>query len=287
MENHNKNHVVIAILVQAIVMILYNTTVLRATSLEILKRNIPIYSASVILTTFIIIFSLIRLREYELKNLELDLTKKNLKSTEEILKLLRTERHEYVTNLQSIEALLYLEEYQELTDYVKGLGSVYRANSEIIRIGNPALSVLLSAKREDAKEKGIKFYIDCKRKIESTQLNSWELCSIFSNIIKNAIDACEKTTNEKWIGLSIDTYENDYIIKLENTGQIPQEIMDDIFEAGVTNKDSKARGYGLYIIRSIIDKYRGSIVHENTNSGTVICTVKLPREEYSIDTKVV
>lgn len=287
MDNYNKNYVVIAILLQSTIVIIFNSTILNSNSLEILKRNIPVYNILVVLTTFLIIISLIKIREYESKKIELKLTQKNLKSIEELLTLLRTERHEYVTNLQSIESLVYLEEYQELGDYIKGLSSIYRANSEIIRIGNPALSVLVSAKREDAKQKGIKFYIDSKRKIEATQLNSWELCSIFSNIIQNAIDACEKSTDKKWIRLIIDSDINNYVIKVENTGQISQEIIDKIFEAGVTTKDSKARGYGLYICNALINKYEGSIEYENTDTGTVLCTLKLPREEYYIDTKVV
>ena len=266
---------------------MFNTSILNAYSLEQLKGNIPVYNLKIIITSFLIVVSLIKIREYESKNIELKITQNNLRSIEELLTLLRTERHEYVTNLQSIEALLFLEEYKELTEYVKGVSSNYRLNSEIIKVGNPALSAIISRKREEAKEKGVSFYTSFKRKIDSIQLSSWELCSIFSNIIQNAIEACATVTGEKWIKLTIDGNVDYYIITLENTGQIVSNIINELLEAGVSTKDSITRGYGLYICNSIINSAKGTIAFGNTSNDTVIFTIKLPREVYYFDSQVV
>jgi len=284
---NNKNYVVIAILLQSALIIMFNTSILNAYSLEQLKGNIPVYNLTIIITSFLIVVSLIKIREYESKNIELKITQNNLRSIEELLTLLRTERHEYVTNLQSIEALLFLEEYKELTEYVKGVSSNYRLNSEIIKVGNPALSAIISRKREEAKEKGVSFYTSFKRKIDSIQLSSWELCSIFSNIIQNAIEACATVTGEKWIKLTIDGNVDYYIITLENTGQIVSNIINELLEAGVSTKDSITRGYGLYICNSIINSAKGTIAFGNTSNDTVIFTIKLPREVYYFDSQVV
>lgn len=287
MKNSNKNYVLIAVLLQSAFIVMLNTAILNADSLENLKRNIPIYNIAIIIISILIVVSLIKIRDYESKAHEHKETKKNLKAIEELLILLRTERHEYLTNIQSIEALIYLEEYKELTDYVRGLSSNYRVNSEIIRIGNPALSALVNTKREEAKEKGIDFYINSKIKIEIVQLNIWELCSIFSNLLQNAIDACETVTDKKWIRLSIVRDTNNYTVKFENSGQISLDVIDKILKAGITTKNSKARGYGLYICNTILNNYKGTMKYENTIKNTVIFTVEIPREEQYIDTKIV
>ena len=86
---------------------------------------------------------------------------------------------------------------------------------------------------------------------------------IISNIIDNAFDsftASEKKNNK---AISLCTYiDNDeYIISIANNGpKIPENIISKIFENGFSTKKQKTeRGFGLYIVKSIVKKYDGSI----------------------------
>ncbi|MCC5911829.1 MAG: GHKL domain-containing protein, partial [Clostridiaceae bacterium] len=195
---------------------------------------------------------------------------------EELITLLRTERHDYISHIQSIEALLYLEEYEELSDYVKGIATEYRVTSQIVRVGHPALTAILNTKREIAQEKGIDFIIECRHKIDNIELNSWELNSLFSNLVENAIESASLESERKNINLIIDRLDNDYIIIIENSGQLDDSLLESLYEPGISTKGSSARGYGLYICKNILDKYKGSIEAKNTNNHTVVFTITLP-----------
>ena len=48
-----------------------------------------------------------------------------------------------------------------------------------------------------------------------------------------------------------------------------------IFEAGFTTKESDSRGYGLYIVNKLVNKYQGKIEVINKPKTTII--LKLPR----------
>jgi sensor histidine kinase regulating citrate/malate metabolism len=154
-------------------------------------------------------------------------------------------------------------------------------------VGHPALTALLNSKREIVQEKGIYFHIDCRHKIDIIEWTSWELCSLFSNLIENAIEAVTSIIGEKWIRLTMDDQDDSYMIEIENPGQIEQEVIDTLHEPGVSTKDSVGRGYGLHICKKIVDKYSGTIEFKNTKKNTVVFTVRLPRGENNYDTKAI
>lgn len=277
MKNLNKFILLATMLFQTIIILTFNTSILAANSLVYLKRNIPLFNIAIIATTFLVIMSFRKISEYEAKQSELNFIKSYINSVEDILSILRTERHDYICHIQSIQALLFLQEYDELTSYIEGLTKNYRTINQIIRVGNPILTAIINTKREVAQEKGISFIIECKHMFGSIRLTSWELSSLFSNLIENAIEATASESKEKWIKLTLDCRNNEYIIQIENPGVIGNDIFNYLFEIGVSTKDSLTRGYGLHICKKIIDKYNGDMQVKNTSKQTVLVTIKLPK----------
>lgn len=258
----------------------------NSASLITLKKSIPFFNFLIAVTTILMLISLKKLSYYEKKEAEFKLMKANMESTEQLLNLMHTQRHDYLTHIQSIGALLYLEEYEELSDYLKGISKEYRFTSEIVRIGHPALTALINTKKEIAHRKGIMFYIKCKTKINYLEIDSWDLCSMFSNLIENALEAASMSEGKRWIKVIVDYYDESFIFEVENTGHINKDILEKLFEAGITSKASTGRGYGLYISKKIVNKHNGDIELKNTNHGTVISTIKLPRVAKKYNKKV-
>lgn len=279
MENKNKYIITLTMLFQAAIIHVLNYILFSGVTLNIIKKNIFInYIITVIIlaTTTLMFISLKKISYYEKKEAEFKLIKSNMKNTEELINLLNSQRHDYLTHIQSIGALVYLEEYEELSKYLKGISKEYRFTDGIVRFGQPALTALINAKRELARENGIFFYIKCNRKINNMEIPSWDLCSLFSNIIENAVEEAAMTKGKKWIKVVMDFYNNNFVFEIENTGQIQENIMKDLFKQGNTSKSSAGRGYGLYISKKILDKYEGSIDIKNTAMATVLCTITLP-----------
>ena len=97
-------------------------------------------------------------------------------------------------------------------------------------------------------------------------MNSQELVSVIGNLIENSIDAVENDgTGEIYVKI----YEEENklrIITKDNGSGIPENIRDSIYEMGITSKDG-GRGFGMYIVKKIIDEAKGNIEFK-VNGGT-------------------
>jgi signal transduction histidine kinase len=87
-----------------------------------------------------------------------------------------------------------------------------------------------------------------------------KLFQLWSNLIKNAIDAMENTTSKRLIIKGFEE-ENKAVISISNSGEmIPLEIQDHIFKKFFsTKKDKNGTGLGLSIVQSVIDEHNAQI----------------------------
>lgn len=87
-----------------------------------------------------------------------------------------------------------------------------------------------------------------------------KLFQLWSNLIKNAIDAMENTTSKRLIIKGFEE-ENKVVISISNSGEmIPAVIQDHIFKKFFsTKKDKNGTGLGLSIVQSVIDEHNAQI----------------------------
>ncbi|HEC88924.1 MAG TPA: sensor histidine kinase [Thermoplasmata archaeon] len=89
--------------------------------------------------------------------------------------------------------------------------------------------------------------------------------NVFSNLIENSIIH----SNCKNITINVEEYDDEFKITIKDDGEgIPEEIFDRIFEWGVKGKDSKGSGLGLYLVKKILEGYRGKILVKKMEKGT-------------------
>jgi C4-dicarboxylate-specific signal transduction histidine kinase len=108
------------------------------------------------------------------------------------------------------------------------------------------------------------------------QANPLKLDLVFTNIIKNAIDAAENNSDAI---ISIDIEHNKekiYLHIADNGGGIDPAIMSKLFSPYFTTKEvGKGLGLGLSISYEIIQEYNGKIYAKNIEDGTCF-TIELP-----------
>lgn len=119
---------------------------------------------------------------------------------------------------------------------------------------------------------GITVNIDEEYSLELVRIDKMELYRIISNIISNA----RRVLNGAGI-INIKTYrsENNIIITIDNTGpKIDDDHIEKIFKAGFTTKNNKdkSHGYGLNIVKELVEKNQGYI---NVESSEVITVFKI------------
>jgi PAS domain S-box-containing protein len=102
------------------------------------------------------------------------------------------------------------------------------------------------------------------------------LANLFSNLIKNAIEASPE--NET---VTIHIYEKHvHEIKIHNMGMIPEKIQDSFFDRYVTDGKAGGTGLGTYSAKLIARIHGGDITFTTSNKGTTL-TVQLPGSNYT------
>lgn len=175
---------------------------------------------------------------------------------------LRAQNHEFMNKLHTISGLIQLEEYDEALKFINNVANEKKNISTIItkRIKDISVAALLLAKYSKSEEARVKFIIDEDSSLKKLPkyLTSEELVSILGNLIENSLDEV-KSDGSGEIYLKI--YEQDDLLKIvvkDNGPGIRSDIRDEIYNMGVTSKDGQ-RGYGMYLVKNIIDEAKGTI----------------------------
>ncbi|MCQ2604828.1 MAG: ATP-binding protein [Spirochaetia bacterium] len=196
----------------------------------------------------------------------------------------RAQNHEFMNKLHAISGLIQLEEYDEALNFIS---QAIRADQKVVsiissRFKEPSVAGLLLSKCSKASEKKIKLIIneDSFMNQLPEKMNSDEFCSIVGNLIENSFDELSGRT-DGIIEVCIYQSTNEINISVFDNGRgIPESKQKKIFEKGHSTKGTN-RGYGLYIIKDIIDTYHGKIRIWCGHGTMFVVTIPLKQEKKS------
>ena len=127
---------------------------------------------------------------------------------------------------------------------------------------------LLSLALKPAIDKGIHVIIEEKCDFGLINMSEMEFYRVISNIVNNAIKAMK---GQGIIIAKSYEYLGNAVIKIENNGpKIEEHYLTDIFEMGFTTKDNtdKSHGYGLSIVKDLVESHNGKIHVKSTDTAT-------------------
>jgi sensor histidine kinase regulating citrate/malate metabolism len=190
---------------------------------------------------------------------------------------LRVQRHDFLNHIQVVYSLLEMKEYDEVTKYLDKLYGDIGQLSAVLKTDKIAVNALLQAKAFEADRKNIKFEMDIRTGLSHLSMEEWELCKCLGNLIDNAFEATLKSNDQK-VSITISENIHFYSIMISNIGEkINEGVLVRLFEAGFSTKGNGGeRGMGLFIVKSIISKYKGEVKGLNNENG-VTFTIKLPK----------
>ncbi len=123
--------------------------------------------------------------------------------------------------------------------------------------GYQILDMVISLRVEEAEKAGIRCEVMCDQ-IQELTLQDIEVCSLFENLLTNAIEAQgEGFKGQKWINLEVRQKKNTLYIEITNPFE--QDIVWDRGKIQTHKKDMGFHGIGLSIIHRIIEKHDGVI----------------------------
>lgn len=263
------------ILIQSLLIVLINQIIFISENLEALKKFLPLINLIILVLTVLVIFSIKETERSIKREVEMKLLKTHLKQIEDLVTVLQVQKHEHARHIQTIQAMLYIDELSSARDYIAGISKKYHHAEDIVYVGNPALTVLLNSRRKVAESRNIIFDFAIKCDITKLKIPSWDLCSIIGNLLDNAFEAVSQKEDNMNVGLEIKFENEKYKIYVHNNGSriLPVE-QNLIFKGGYTTKKSKARGYGLYVVKALVDQYGGEIEIKSDKKTTF--TVSFP-----------
>lgn len=188
--------------------------------------------------------------------------KEDLKNTEALIDLLRQQGHDHINHIQTVKSMLLLEEYDTAKTYLDGISKSYHFTGFFLRLGNPSLTATVNTKKELANRKGIDFRIEKYCRVKLKELKPWDLTSLISNLIDNAIEyLLDNPDLPQVIYFKMENQDNlkGYRIYIGNSYKGPPINVDKIFQKGYSSKNKVGRGYGLSIVQEIVNNYNGKI----------------------------
>lgn len=191
----------------------------------------------------------------------------------ELLKKNAVLAHDAKNHLNSIYQLLVNEQYIQIEKYIQNVIHPVSIISDVKWTGNLMLDLLLSMYQDLAQDKGIKYEI--KTVLESDLFMPQEdLCSIFSNLLENAIEASEiiKVNDNRWIRIKIIAKKGLLFVKISNNHQ--NILVNKGYGLETTKENKLSHGWGMLSVESVVKKYAGDMeVNYTTSVFEVIISI--------------
>ena len=224
---------------------------------------------------------------------QLKLQEEYARNMELIVDAVRKEKHDYKNHISTLVALCTIQDIEsmgKIRNYaLKLTNNEFESGLHFYNTGNKYLDGLLAIKRDTAVNKDIYFDVDVEATLDNIQVDDVDLTNIVGNIVDNAFDAVGTNPPEKNKIVSLAFYEeNDKLqIAISNNGsEITEQHKKRIFEYKYSTKNKAVgeRGYGLFIVKELIQKNNGEINFYSNEVETefLISFKKVPKSKGSI-----
>ena len=210
---------------------------------------------------------------------DIELLSRQLSHIEQYAESLRAQSHDYANKLHTIGGLIQINANDQALELI---GQESRGIQELVNllsssVSDPVLAGCILGKYNRAHELGLELKLDSMSHIgpipEHIPVES--LVSMMGNILDNAFEAtrvnrAENGGDDTTITLALSDYGDDLVFEITDRGRgIPQADQEYIFRKGISSKPDSGHGYGLYLVKNIVDSLGGQItVEPDEDSGT-------------------
>ena len=212
-----------------------------------------------------IYFANIDRKSNEILKLNIELEKK--------INELKKIKHDYGSQISYLYGLYLMKNHEKLGQLLKGIIEGHDISSQVTVLSLE--DSLISQVINSTNLRDVDVLIDEKANLDYTNINELDLQRIISNIVRNSVEVLKGSGL-----LMIKTYYtlNYVVINIQNNGpRIDESIIEKIFQQGFSTKQNKNgdNGFGLYIVKELLEKYNGNISVTSTNENTNFI-IKLP-----------
>ncbi|OAA91032.1 sensor histidine kinase [Clostridium coskatii] len=272
-EGHVFSYLIIEIAVASLFVYSVNFSIINI-------KNIQTYN--ILIFTVYFIFLILKFKNLKEKQTLININAKykvqesQIKQMEEIISIIRQEKHDFANHINVIQGLCLLNKpntVEKINDYVLKISDTIQSSFKYLDTGNDYIDGLLSIKNNYAIKNNIEFDVMIDEPFDLIKIRQDELISIISNLVDNAFEAFQSKAYTDYKEIAVSTFrEHEYFcIEVADNGDvIPENMRKKIFDKGFSTKTSKKsdHGFGLYIIKQLVEKNNGNIYVESSAENT-------------------
>ncbi|WP_243135835.1 sensor histidine kinase [Acetobacterium tundrae] len=182
--------------------------------------------------------------------------KKQFEIMESSLKTTKAMKHDLRNHLSVIYALVDKGESEASLKHLSKMTDIYDDKKKHVCTENIDIDSILNFKIQEAEQKNIKTSLDlCVP--EKMSISSFDLAIILGNLLDNAIEAISELEKESQIKIKMNYNKGRLIVLVENPYQ--GERLKKGNRYLTTHKEQNQHGLGLENIKSVLQKYDGSM----------------------------
>lgn len=160
--------------------------------------------------------------------------------------------HDIQNHLIVIDSILQNGEVDRARNYIGKLQEDYCNIRQSFHTGSVVVDAILGSKAYQAENAGIRFKI-VSDDLADSFVSDRDWCSILSNLLDNAIEACGKMEGKGWIRVRLENRPFGMVWVIENTCPNPQDDRTKV----KPKRRGVRHGTGLQSVRYAIQKYNG------------------------------
>lgn len=214
-------------------------------------------------------------RGYRLRNEEYE---RYLRQQEEYIHMLvfqdenmRRFRHDFQAHTIALKVIAEKGDWEELRKYIRTMQQESAIDSVEQYTGVAAVDAVVGEWARQAKEKAVTITWEGRLPL-SDRVEVFDLCTIFSNLLSNALEACERLEEERRrIEIHIYCYENSILLTVKNTYD---DADGRAFSLKSRKGDAYHHGLGIRNVRDALKKYGGELNYQ-AEEGWVTAEVSL------------
>ncbi len=177
--------------------------------------------------------------------------------------ILRKEMHDMKHYLAALKGE---EDPVKRSEVLVDMERAIAVQESFMNTGNQVLDVILTTKSLQCQKRGITLQAMVEGNVLS-DIHVKDLCSLFGNILDNAIEATQqvKSEDKRLINLSVRRHKQFIMIECENYSEKMVEIEKTRALPGTTKGDKVRHGFGLKSIQKVAEKYGGVMTITSQN----------------------
>lgn len=208
---------------------------------------------------FTMIFSENYKRNEQLK-VQLHMQKNYYKVVQDNILSTRKLRHNIKNHILVMKYLLESHDNERLWSYLEKYTQDLPEIKSLVFCSNPELNIILSYYYNLASNRNIEVNINSFNMPDNIEDIEPDLCVLIGNMLKNAMEACEKVKKRKpFIDVFGESINGNISIIVSNTYEEEPKIINNTF---MSSKRIHKEGIGIPTIKTIVEKYNGQYKFE-------------------------